>query len=202
MGMIQSCKKPWFSSKAMSDLSFPVFYFCHFSAFLSILTAASSPLFPLCLYPSYNSLCLHTFTHLEHCERQCLRISVFIYSMHVSVLCAEQVRCSRWRLMSCLKGTSALFPQVVIKKLLVFCYVSLISGVFKKQTWHIFAFSLSLVVFTACKCNSHANVCHVNTGKCFCTTKGVKGDQCQLWVCQPRSNLSWIIRQPDQIKLI
>ncbi|XP_034040368.1 attractin-like protein 1 isoform X2 [Thalassophryne amazonica] len=31
-----------------------------------------------------------------------------------------------------------------------------------------------------CKCNSHANVCHVNTGKCFCTTKGVKGDQCQL----------------------
>ncbi|XP_044070048.1 attractin-like protein 1 isoform X6 [Siniperca chuatsi] len=33
---------------------------------------------------------------------------------------------------------------------------------------------------TACKCNSHANVCHVNTGKCFCTTKGIKGDQCQL----------------------
>uniref|UniRef100_A0A8C4GLF4 Attractin-like 1a n=1 Tax=Dicentrarchus labrax TaxID=13489 RepID=A0A8C4GLF4_DICLA len=32
----------------------------------------------------------------------------------------------------------------------------------------------------ACKCNSHANVCHVNTGKCFCTTKGIKGDQCQL----------------------
>uniref|UniRef100_A0A8C5E820 Attractin-like protein 1 n=1 Tax=Gouania willdenowi TaxID=441366 RepID=A0A8C5E820_GOUWI len=32
----------------------------------------------------------------------------------------------------------------------------------------------------ACKCNSHANVCHINTGKCFCTTKGVKGDQCQL----------------------
>uniref|UniRef100_A0A667XK16 Attractin-like 1a n=1 Tax=Myripristis murdjan TaxID=586833 RepID=A0A667XK16_9TELE len=32
----------------------------------------------------------------------------------------------------------------------------------------------------ACKCNSHASVCHVNTGKCFCTTKGIKGDQCQL----------------------
>ncbi|KAK5882849.1 hypothetical protein CesoFtcFv8_021392 [Champsocephalus esox] len=32
----------------------------------------------------------------------------------------------------------------------------------------------------ACTCNSHANVCHVNTGKCFCTTKGIKGDQCQL----------------------
>ncbi|XP_038159063.1 attractin-like protein 1 isoform X1 [Cyprinodon tularosa] len=32
----------------------------------------------------------------------------------------------------------------------------------------------------ACKCNSHANLCHVSSGKCFCTTKGVKGDQCQL----------------------
>uniref|UniRef100_G3PBV2 Attractin like 1 n=1 Tax=Gasterosteus aculeatus aculeatus TaxID=481459 RepID=G3PBV2_GASAC len=32
----------------------------------------------------------------------------------------------------------------------------------------------------ACKCNSHANVCHANTGKCFCSTKGIKGDQCQL----------------------
>uniref|UniRef100_A0AAV2LIG3 Laminin EGF-like domain-containing protein n=1 Tax=Knipowitschia caucasica TaxID=637954 RepID=A0AAV2LIG3_KNICA len=32
----------------------------------------------------------------------------------------------------------------------------------------------------ACKCNSHANVCQVLTGKCFCTTKGIKGDQCQL----------------------
>ncbi|KAK5881261.1 hypothetical protein CesoFtcFv8_022081 [Champsocephalus esox] len=32
----------------------------------------------------------------------------------------------------------------------------------------------------ACKCNGHANVCQVLTGKCFCTTKGIKGDQCQL----------------------
>ncbi|CAL8254265.1 unnamed protein product [Lota lota] len=32
----------------------------------------------------------------------------------------------------------------------------------------------------ACKCNNHANMCHVNTGKCFCTTKGIKGEQCQL----------------------
>ncbi|XP_067909066.1 attractin-like protein 1 isoform X1 [Heterodontus francisci] len=31
-----------------------------------------------------------------------------------------------------------------------------------------------------CKCNGHANACHVQTGKCFCTTKGIKGDQCQL----------------------
>ncbi|KAL7869247.1 hypothetical protein AOLI_G00132350 [Acnodon oligacanthus] len=32
----------------------------------------------------------------------------------------------------------------------------------------------------ACKCNGHANVCQVLTGKCFCTTKGIKGDQCNL----------------------
>uniref|UniRef100_G3NTX7 Attractin-like 1b n=1 Tax=Gasterosteus aculeatus aculeatus TaxID=481459 RepID=G3NTX7_GASAC len=32
----------------------------------------------------------------------------------------------------------------------------------------------------ACKCNGHANVCQVLSGKCFCTTKGIKGDQCQL----------------------
>uniref|UniRef100_A0A8C2J270 Attractin-like 1a n=1 Tax=Cyprinus carpio TaxID=7962 RepID=A0A8C2J270_CYPCA len=32
----------------------------------------------------------------------------------------------------------------------------------------------------ACRCNNHANVCHSSSGKCYCTTKGVKGDQCQL----------------------
>ncbi|XP_062330450.1 attractin-like protein 1 isoform X2 [Osmerus eperlanus] len=32
----------------------------------------------------------------------------------------------------------------------------------------------------ACKCNGHAGVCQVQTGKCFCTTKGIKGDHCQL----------------------
>ncbi|XP_014874198.1 attractin-like protein 1, partial [Poecilia latipinna] len=31
-----------------------------------------------------------------------------------------------------------------------------------------------------CKCNNHTNLCHISSGKCFCTTKGVKGDQCQL----------------------
>ncbi|XP_045384946.1 attractin isoform X5 [Lemur catta] len=31
-----------------------------------------------------------------------------------------------------------------------------------------------------CKCNGHASLCNTNTGKCFCTTKGVKGDECQL----------------------
>ncbi|XP_035610411.2 attractin-like protein 1 isoform X1 [Oncorhynchus keta] len=32
----------------------------------------------------------------------------------------------------------------------------------------------------ACKCNGHANLCQVSTGKCYCQTKGIKGDQCQL----------------------
>uniref|UniRef100_A0A674EZD3 Attractin-like protein 1 n=1 Tax=Salmo trutta TaxID=8032 RepID=A0A674EZD3_SALTR len=32
----------------------------------------------------------------------------------------------------------------------------------------------------ACKCNGHANLCQVLTGKCYCQTKGIKGDQCQL----------------------
>uniref|UniRef100_A0A8D2LY41 Attractin n=1 Tax=Varanus komodoensis TaxID=61221 RepID=A0A8D2LY41_VARKO len=31
-----------------------------------------------------------------------------------------------------------------------------------------------------CKCNGHASVCSTNTGKCFCTTKGIKGEECQL----------------------
>ncbi|XP_077437375.1 attractin-like protein 1 isoform X2 [Vanacampus margaritifer] len=33
---------------------------------------------------------------------------------------------------------------------------------------------------SACRCNNHAKVCQVNTGKCFCATKGIKGEQCQL----------------------
>ncbi|KAG7462757.1 hypothetical protein MATL_G00188100 [Megalops atlanticus] len=32
----------------------------------------------------------------------------------------------------------------------------------------------------ACKCNGHASSCQVLTGKCYCTTKGIKGEQCQL----------------------
>ncbi|KAG8453284.1 hypothetical protein GDO86_000064 [Hymenochirus boettgeri] len=31
-----------------------------------------------------------------------------------------------------------------------------------------------------CKCNGHASICNTNTGKCFCTTKGIKGEECQL----------------------
>ncbi|XP_035387515.1 attractin isoform X1 [Electrophorus electricus] len=31
-----------------------------------------------------------------------------------------------------------------------------------------------------CKCNGHASVCNSNNGKCFCTTKGIKGDRCHL----------------------
>ncbi|XP_051503645.1 attractin-like isoform X1 [Myxocyprinus asiaticus] len=29
-----------------------------------------------------------------------------------------------------------------------------------------------------CKCNGHASLCNSNSGKCFCTTKGIKGDRC------------------------
>ncbi|TNN24270.1 Attractin [Liparis tanakae] len=32
----------------------------------------------------------------------------------------------------------------------------------------------------ACKCNGHASMCNPNNGKCFCTTKGIKGDRCHL----------------------
>ncbi|XP_035273051.1 attractin isoform X1 [Anguilla anguilla] len=31
-----------------------------------------------------------------------------------------------------------------------------------------------------CKCNGHASMCNTNNGKCFCTTKGIKGDRCHL----------------------
>ncbi|KAM4809130.1 attractin [Rhinophrynus dorsalis] len=31
-----------------------------------------------------------------------------------------------------------------------------------------------------CSCNGHASMCNTNSGKCFCTTKGIKGDECQL----------------------
>lgn len=39
-----------------------------------------------------------------------------------------------------------------------------------------------LVFRAACKCNGHASMCNPNNGKCFCTTKGIKGDRCHLWV--------------------
>uniref|UniRef100_A0A673ZH29 Attractin like 1 n=1 Tax=Salmo trutta TaxID=8032 RepID=A0A673ZH29_SALTR len=34
----------------------------------------------------------------------------------------------------------------------------------------------------ACKCNGHANLCQVSTGKCYCQTKGIKGDQYNLLI--------------------
>ncbi|XP_029819569.1 attractin, partial [Manacus vitellinus] len=42
------------------------------------------------------------------------------------------------------------------------------------------SYSWSFIQCPACKCNGHASVCNTNTGKCFCTTKGIKGDECQL----------------------
>ncbi|XP_077945447.1 attractin isoform X3 [Gasterosteus aculeatus] len=37
-----------------------------------------------------------------------------------------------------------------------------------------------------CKCNGHASVCNPNNGKCFCTTKGIKGDRCHLCEVESR----------------
>ncbi|XP_065556623.1 attractin-like isoform X2 [Artemia franciscana] len=31
---------------------------------------------------------------------------------------------------------------------------------------------------TACSCNGHGTQCHRDTGRCFCTTKGIIGDKC------------------------
>ncbi|XP_035282260.1 attractin-like isoform X2 [Anguilla anguilla] len=31
-----------------------------------------------------------------------------------------------------------------------------------------------------CKCNGHASMCNPSNGKCYCTTKGIKGDRCHL----------------------
>lgn len=31
-----------------------------------------------------------------------------------------------------------------------------------------------------CRCNGHAGMCNPNNGKCYCTTKGIKGDRCHL----------------------
>lgn len=32
---------------------------------------------------------------------------------------------------------------------------------------------------TDCDCNNQASQCHVETGRCFCTTKGIIGDHCE-----------------------
>ncbi|XP_024117961.1 attractin isoform X1 [Oryzias melastigma] len=37
-----------------------------------------------------------------------------------------------------------------------------------------------------CKCNGHASMCNPNNGKCFCTTKGIKGDRCHLCEVESR----------------
>uniref|UniRef100_A0A8C5QK43 Attractin-like protein 1 n=1 Tax=Leptobrachium leishanense TaxID=445787 RepID=A0A8C5QK43_9ANUR len=35
----------------------------------------------------------------------------------------------------------------------------------------------------ACTCNGHASICEMQSGKCHCTTKGIKGDQCLCSFC-------------------
>ena len=34
-------------------------------------------------------------------------------------------------------------------------------------------------IFAACSCNDQATQCTSETGKCFCTTKGITGDHCE-----------------------
>ena len=31
----------------------------------------------------------------------------------------------------------------------------------------------------ACECNDQGSECHPETGKCYCTTKGIAGDHCE-----------------------
>lgn len=65
---------------------------------------------------------------------------------------------------------------------------------FTEAHWFCFSFIISLfdvfdVCCSACKCNGHASICNTNNGKCFCTTKGIKGDRCHLWVWDARPSL-------------
>lgn len=72
-------------------------------------------------------------------------------------------------------------------------------GLYCESLWNILHLSL---LSAACKCNSHASVCHVTTGKCFCTTKGIKGDHCQLWVPIWLISLTWDLpAKPDHFLL-
>lgn len=34
-------------------------------------------------------------------------------------------------------------------------------------------------LFIACECNDQGTECHPDTGKCYCTTKGIVGDHCE-----------------------
>ncbi|OXA45784.1 putative protein tag-53 [Folsomia candida] len=39
-----------------------------------------------------------------------------------------------------------------------------------------------------CECNGQADVCHTETGRCFCTTKGITGEECKK--CDTQNNYS------------
>lgn len=43
-----------------------------------------------------------------------------------------------------------------------------------------------LSFLVACECNGQAENCHPETGRCFCTTKGVTGEDCGR--CDTQSN--------------
>lgn len=40
--------------------------------------------------------------------------------------------------------------------------------------------------FAACECNDQGTECHPDTGKCYCTTKGIAGDHCER--CDTHNN--------------
>ena len=35
-----------------------------------------------------------------------------------------------------------------------------------------------LIKISACECNDQATLCNPDSGKCYCTTKGLAGDRC------------------------
>lgn len=36
-----------------------------------------------------------------------------------------------------------------------------------------------IIIVLACECNGQASLCNSETGKCYCTTKGLAGDHCE-----------------------
>ena len=42
------------------------------------------------------------------------------------------------------------------------------------------------VFIVACECNGQAETCHPETGRCFCTTKGIVGEHCDR--CDTQNN--------------
>lgn len=71
--------------------------------------------------------------------------------------------------------------------------ITAVSGIVLPRNLNVKLFMFH-VSCSACKCNGHASMCNPSNGKCFCTTKGIKGDRCHLWVLSSSSCflLSWL----------